>query len=380
MKYKYHCQQQAEDFARSILPVPEHYPLQDGLSEDFPRKFAKLCELMKSIYLDAAENPKSYGLKLIDIESDDNSQIRSSLFSIHRFADTLNVLFLSGSLRNSMLAVSVNTFNHRIKDNRGADRQSAVLKYELVLSRLVDFGFVFSEFDGKPYSNDIFEFTVEYPDDPEIMDTLNDYFRCWEILWIVHEEARLAARKIKSNAATNFEHCPFEDAQIWYRFDYKITADRMAIPVRQWILDNIMQTSFLPEFQSFAVAFYDYSLNYPDIKFNIANAIGEYHYKSSRIARTMCDELSLKLPKLNKSANAALALPDSVQNVFRQDYPGNCNKIKRGGECSCFLKWTFEDIEHKGCPQRCFLFDDFSLDLVEGYWKLLEEQYGLRRR
>jgi len=35
MKYKYHCQHEAESIANSIMPVPANYPLANGLPDDF---------------------------------------------------------------------------------------------------------------------------------------------------------------------------------------------------------------------------------------------------------------------------------------------------------------------------------------------------------
>ena len=40
MKFKYYCQYQAEDYAKSILPVPKDYPLKKGLPIDFRQKFS----------------------------------------------------------------------------------------------------------------------------------------------------------------------------------------------------------------------------------------------------------------------------------------------------------------------------------------------------
>ena len=45
LEYKYHIQPQAEGFARAIIPVPQDYLLRDGLDKDFPKHFAKLCEI-----------------------------------------------------------------------------------------------------------------------------------------------------------------------------------------------------------------------------------------------------------------------------------------------------------------------------------------------
>ena len=110
MEYKYHCQQQAEAFAKSIIPAPEIYPLKNGLSEDFRIHFTKLCELAKNIYNDMAKQPESYGLTLVDIESKDRNLSRDGYRTIHRFVDTLSNLSRCGELENHQLIISTEKF------------------------------------------------------------------------------------------------------------------------------------------------------------------------------------------------------------------------------------------------------------------------------
>ena len=115
MDYKYRCQHIAENFARTILPVPDDYPVKKGLPNNFRQQFAKLCDLAKRIYLDMAEKPEDYGLQMIDIEANDTESITKSAVTIHRVSDTLNVLFLSGELQNHFLIVSADIFRKSIK-------------------------------------------------------------------------------------------------------------------------------------------------------------------------------------------------------------------------------------------------------------------------
>ncbi|MCL2406405.1 MAG: hypothetical protein FWC95_00605 [Defluviitaleaceae bacterium] len=379
-RYKYYCQQHAERIANTILPIPEDYPLASGLPIDFSKKFTQFCELAKSIYRDIAKNPEGYGCKLVPVEEIDSDVIKAGNRTVSRAVDTLFALFKSAHLHNNTLTVPVQDFLKQIKgrNREEAEIQRPVPKYEKVLLRLTEFGFVFSNFNGKPFSKNIETFDVEYPDDPVMMNTMKLYFECWDTLWFSEIAARLAVRKIKSSSAKS-ENSPFEGWQAWFHFDYKITADRAKIPLRQWVVDNIHQTEQSRQMRDFAITFYDYSTCYPDIKFNIANAAGEYFYKSARIARTLYGRLSLKLPKVDKSMSGILAMPDTVRNEFKKDHPGCCNKVKGGGNCTHSFKWKFDGVEYCGCPQQCFLFDDLRIDLVPGYWELLKLQYNLRQ-
>jgi len=161
--YRYHCQHQAESFANSIIPVPGDYPLRNGLPEDFREHFKELCKLAKDIYMDMAKQPENYGLMLLDINETDHNRARDSYRTIHRFMDTLNVLFLNGEVRNHCLTVNAEEFREAAKK---------ITKYGLILSRLCDFGFFISDFESNVIDKNAVTFSVEYPDSPNIVEAL----------------------------------------------------------------------------------------------------------------------------------------------------------------------------------------------------------------
>ncbi len=73
---QYHSQQQALEFANAIIPVPENYPLAEGIEEDFRIYLSRLCALGRDIYLDIAEHPEDYGVALLSIGETDTNVIR----------------------------------------------------------------------------------------------------------------------------------------------------------------------------------------------------------------------------------------------------------------------------------------------------------------
>jgi len=181
MEYLYYCQYEAESIANSILSVPEEYPLTNGLSDDFRAHFTQLCELMKNMFLDMAKQPEAYGLILVDYtlkgagsQSKEAGLIRKSRNSVNKLPDTLFRLSQSGDVRNHQLIISLSVFKEAIKQTEPCI-VSPVPKYELILSRLIDFGFSISNFSGKPFAKTIDSFTVEYPDAPELIDTLKTF-------------------------------------------------------------------------------------------------------------------------------------------------------------------------------------------------------------
>ena len=370
MEYKYHIQHQAEDFARAILPVPGDYPLYPGLSADFRLRFTRLCALAKSIYLDMARRPEAYGLMLVAIESKDHNLARDGYRTIHRFVDLLANLSRCGELDGHQLVVSLAAFKQANKKGTGLV-SGPVPKYELLFSRLMEHGFAFSDFTGKAYGRQVESFTIEYPDDPGMMEVIQLYCACWDAL--------------KTNktgviiAPNNFHHH-------YYRFDYKITAALDQIPVSQWIADEVDYEGYSPELKAFTIAFFDYSQRYKGLKFD-----GDYYHKSKRIARTQPSgwaalneartfRLKLSLRNPDNYMREIEALPESLRMPFTKSYCQYCDFQGATMEkCKFRSHWTFGGEEQDGCAHQCFHFYDFSLARVPDYWRLLELEYGLVR-
>lgn len=366
-KYKYHCQHQAESFAKAIISVPKDYPLQAGLQKVFPLHFSKLCELAKDVYMDMSKQPEAYGLILIDIESKDRNLARNGYRAIHRFVDILSNLSSCGELKNHQLIVNAEEFRKSNKKGTGLV-SGAVPKYELFFSRLTDFGFTFSDFVGKPYSKKVQFFTVEFPDYPEMIDTITTYCESW---------------KLKGKEGVKI--WPQEYHHHYYRFDYKITADREKIPMLQWINDEADYLGYSPEQKAFSAAFYKYSLQYKGVKFD-----GDYTYKSKRIARIMQAGyiamgesnylLHIKLKNMNSYMTEIDVMPESIKKLLAKDSCMHCGYQGATDDyCKFRVHWTFNGQSHEGCVHNCFCFDDFDVSLVPDYWWLLELEYGLKK-
>ncbi|MCL2065426.1 MAG: hypothetical protein FWG98_13795 [Candidatus Cloacimonetes bacterium] len=371
MKYKYHCQHQAEEFAHRIIPVPENYPLQKGLPNDFREHFVKLTEFARDFYLDMSKAPEEYGLLLVPIESEDKNLIFQSYKKLCRYANTLERLAICGELKNNQLIINTERFVNILRKWIGY-HSSPVVKYELILSKLQDFGFVISDFSGKPFTKKIEFFTVDYPDYPDMIDALKLYCDCWE--------------KLRQDISQIIFQ-PGEFQHHYCRFDYKITADIAAIPIQQWIIDECDYNCYPQNIKDFVLAFYDYSQQYKGLKFDWS-----YHFKSKRITAMYTEAtrpalyhlgkeniyLSLKLKNLDKYMDYIYTLPDTVQSKFAKSYCMFCNEKETVDKpCKYRQKWTYEGQEQVGCSYWCFYFNDFDIELVPVYWKLLEMEYGL---
>ena len=363
MEYKYHCQSQAEEYARSVIPVPENYPLRNGLQADFPIHFARLADLAKDIYADMAKQPEAYRLELVSTDVTDRNPIRKSHNSIHRLCDTLCRLSQSGEVKEHCLIVSAAKFKDSIKKAQGAVSAS-VPKYELILSRLTDFGFVISDFDGKPFAKNVETFTIEYPDYPNMIDALKGYCDGWD--------------SIKNDrSSVKIWHEGFHHH--FYTFDYKMTADHDKVSVQQWLTDEAAYYGNSDEERDFYIAFYEYSLRYKGVTFN-----GDYNYKSKRIARELPNwyneiALSLILRNIDSYITDIESMSESVKVPFRINSCNHCGFQGATDEhCKFRRKWTLENVAYEACAHFGFKFYDFDIARVPDYWKLLELDYGLK--
>ena len=259
MDYKYHVQLKAAEIADEFHATPMNYPLHKGLSDNFRERFADFRDIMKRMYKDMAVRPKDYGLKLVDISFQSSNDAAKGLNTINRLCNTLPALFESGCLEDNHLIVSADEFKKKIKERK-------ITKYELMLARLTDFGFDFSEFDGKPFGNNVGTFTVAYPDAPGMIDTLYQYF-------------------VVSRKAPNSWHGGRGDLFLHvHAVDYGKTP--------KWLAQRnyLIESGFQEETIKFFDAFFECSLRYKDIYFevsynNSAHAKGcRYYYKSTQLA------------------------------------------------------------------------------------------------
>jgi hypothetical protein len=369
MEYKYHCQRQAESFARSILPVPEDYPLREGLPEEFRRHFRKLSELARCVYGDMALRPEAYGLMLLDITEADHNLARDSYRSVHRFVDTLNAMFLNGEAAGHILTVDSAMFKKAINKN------PAVPKYGLILARLIDFGFAVSDFNGDSIDKNAVSFTVEYPGYPDIIGTLKTYCERWAELDRFRRNRDLPPNELIKHSSQEFHHH-------FYRFDYKITADLARIPMLTWVNEEADYLGYDENLKRFNEAFYLESLKYGKLKYD-----GEYHYKGKRIARVTAAGysalgapkyiLSIKLKNMDKYIDEVKSLPEGIRAQFEKSSCANCGFQGATSEyCKFRLKWTLDGASYTGCAFWCFAFDDFDTARVPLYWRLAALEYG----
>ncbi|MCL2531384.1 MAG: hypothetical protein FWE40_04435 [Oscillospiraceae bacterium] len=371
MEYKYHCQHAAELIANSMLPVPEDYPLANGLPDDFIEHFTQLRNLIKDIYLDMAKQPEAYGLVLTDynLQSADKKSKEYALAmksknSVNRLPDTLFRLSQNGEVHNHQLIVSLPSFKESLKQT-ATYGLSAVTKYELILSRLVDFGFSISGFNGKPFAKTVDSFTVEYPDTPELIDTLKTFCDLW------HENKIRQQQEAPALVASRVKPALHYGGHM--NFDFRFTADQDKILMCEWIRCELQSQGYSEDRICFYTAFYDYSIKYTDMQYN-----GDYYVNAKRIVHLGYKCLRLILKNPNNYMDEITTMPEVIRDVFANMHCRFCNFQGATKEhCKFQFHWTYNDAPRAGCAHTCFIFPDNDATLVPYYWRLLELEYDI---
>jgi hypothetical protein len=330
--------QEMEKWANSIIIKPD-FPVRQGLPEDYPAHFEKLCTLLKEIYFDIAKDPEAYGMN-----------------NPKKLFDFFSCLTKFGVIENNQLFVNVENFKKEAKKSQSATNAS-LTKSELIMSKLSDFGFVFTPFDGKPFGKDVAEFTVEYPDYPQMLETIKQYYDCWRPLYNNPYEFK----------GQYLYGCAYRNA---YKFCYLIAADLEKMTIPQCFGDILSYKRLPQNVNEFQKAFYEYSLRYGDIRYD-----EHYYYKKSKLMifdSTWGHEplLHIKIRKMNGYTSEIEKMPEAIRELFSKDR-NNCRICKE--TCGSHVSWVFEGQKRVGCSENCFTIDNFDdLSLIPHYWRLVE--------
>jgi hypothetical protein len=157
-------------------------------------------------------------------------------------------------------------------------------------------------------------------------------------------------------------------------FDFRFTADQDKIPMQKWIEFDLQSQGYTREKIDFLVAFYDYSLNYPEVQYD-----GNYFYKSERITKVH-DGFVLKLKNPDNYMDKISSLPNTLRDNFAKNHCRYCDFQGATKEhCKFRWHWTYDNTPRTGCAFICFTFPAKDVALVPYYWRLLESEYCLKK-
>lgn len=392
--YNYHAQYQALEYANAMLPIPSGYPLRQGLPESFREDFAELCELIQKMYADMAEHPLEYGVMLLDIsvqvEKTYSGELLDSHHSIRRLVDVLYVLFTCGIEKEGILTIPIDEFKIAIRTKRKDNLTNRVSKYQLILDKLLEFGFALEGYTQNGFPKGLDTFSLTYPTNPQIITTLKQYCDC-----------RYTLDELEQNpliANSHFDEC-------FYTFDYKFTASLDALPAIYWVQDMVYGRDAW--FHEFHITLYQHLSTYQNIRFN-----GDYYYGKTRIVRfqyedpwkrsipvltnetykqivlqdkTICAMLNLKLKKRTDYAPLLDVLPPHLLDYMKQKTCQHCDaynhiSTKKDGYCPFQIRFMHDGTQYLSCSFHCFNFETPETNDIPIFIKLLEIDYKLKRK
>lgn len=355
MDHLYHVQYEVKAYYQHIPKVPDtiliNKELLFGLSNSqFLEQFKSFTDIMSRMYRDMERRPDAYGLPLIDINQvnenkADGNLAKASWRSIKKLGDMVAAIGKHGELRDDTLIIPIPAFKTAL---------AKMNKSNLILNRLVDFGFILSHYDGQKFVKGADAFSISHSNNPLFMKIMKAY-------------------------ALSEPYHP-EDPHEFYYFDYKRVADRKALPPHcvasdlAALLGGDTGNAFFAIHKAL-VEELGLSQQYKDDNL-------EYFLKGKRVARLMIDfhtlnlEMILKLKDMDRYRDQIEKLPKNLRAAFEY---GNCKYCGFQGStqeyCKFRISWTLDGRKHDTCNFFSFGFRNLRSEDVLYYLNLMRCEY-----
>lgn len=163
MEYKYYCQEHAAERKNKIVRIPENTVIKkecliDIDNVEFVQCFRHLQDIAFNVYEDMIENYTEFGITA-------KAELKCPINLVNGLGDVLYQISLIGELRNGALTVNIEKFRAEVKKH----------KYNLILNKLCDNGFVITNHNGKAFIKGAVDFNFSYPDMPDVVNTLKGF-------------------------------------------------------------------------------------------------------------------------------------------------------------------------------------------------------------
>ncbi len=332
----YCCQNAVLRLIDHMIPFSDRFPVDPaclsaaGLDEEaFIAGLKRLTDILRAMYEDMAENPKEYGLPLVeDIPYPMfNAKARDSMNASKRLSLMLLNLANAGALQGDALAVAIEDFDARNKALKSKDKLANV---PALLSRMRDFGFVFEGFDGKRFAQGAKTFAVTYPDSPDVLRTLKGYMAVsrngYDLYPFLYSAAIDPARRPDDQCARDFAQ--------FLRGDYKAAFEALHPLLAE------LGLSFRPSNG------YAYVLVYLAAGKREQKTDDGYYVRifSSQDSNESRRELTLRLRAIAQYADRIEQMPERVKAHFQKSSCNHCMK-----ECPMRMSWTLDGQTYEGC-------------------------------
>lgn len=357
MEHVYHVQHEVVSYYQHIPNVPDRVVIDKkllyGMTESqFIENMIYFTDIMKHIYKDMETRPEEYGLLIIGINQvnenkADGNLAKASWRSVKRLGDVIAVIGKLGEIEGDSLQLSISSFKASLKK---------IEKLNLILNRLIDFGFEITDYDGKSFKKGIDIFSIRYSKIPLLM------------------------RILKAYAMSEPFHQ--DDPHEFYYFDYKRVADRERLPVH--CVSNDLATLLDEEKGKLLVkinnSFVDELGLFPHYKDDSI----EYYLKKKRVARFMIDFhnldviLILKLKDMDRYIDQINKLPQNLRTYFEN---GNCRYCGFQNStiefCKFRISWMLNNQKYDACNFACFNFYNPKSTDAEFFINLMKSEYKI---
>ncbi|WP_058301267.1 hypothetical protein [Gorillibacterium timonense] len=356
MNHLYHVQREVTAYYRHIPHVPDDFPVDPNLlgfmeEAEFRYAFKELAERVGQVYRDMEENPSSYGVPLSDIHEvnenkEDGNLAKASWRSVKRLGDVLQAIGSLGVLDGDGLRIPLADFRQTLKK---------MTRFQLILDRLIDFGFAIEEYDGAKFRKDAAFFVVSYPDNPRLPSVLKAY------------------------ALSPGFHA--DDPHEFYYMDYKRVADRDKLPSNAAALDL---AALLDEDHGLLlILLHEHFVGSMGLSAHYKDDSLEYFQKKKRVARFMIDfhtgdvMVILKLKDMDAYGLVIDSLPPELRTYFEKGNCRYCDFQQATAEwCKFRLSWTIDDCRQEGCGFDNFNFINPGSRSYASFARLMELEYS----
>ncbi|MDR0272275.1 MAG: hypothetical protein LBI27_03035 [Clostridiales bacterium] len=320
--------------------------------EDFESAFRQIGYMFYQIMTDISKNPERFAMPLYDESTTlyGATKAQESRYAAWRPMWLLYTIFIHGNLVDCKFSVDIPAF-----------RQSNKVKNSHLLFKLLsDYGFVFSGLSNYKIAPKTKEFTVEYPDNPNVIN----------VMALV---ARKAAKVMKDDLFYKWSFRLIEEAFDVFSYTDPIYA----------VYDKTRTSDEKNFIKAFHIAMKKKCYFYQSGGGNEGPGI-RYYDKESVMKRKgpylfqLWDnkgdlQLHLRIRSVEKclSLYNEISMPDEITEMFRYSDSGCINHSK--GTCYMGIEYIFEGITHWhcGCCSTLFWLRP-KAENIQYYVKMLE--------
>ena len=137
----------------------------NGLDEgQFWDAFGALRDIFEDFFVQAVERPEKISMPLYRLDEHDwkSKEAKAGHTALLSFFIIFLALAAASRWEGNALTVTFTQFNEAVKKMKGSKKAEQI-------RRLYDYGFTFSEWDGKKFSAKCETFTLDYPDNPNVL-------------------------------------------------------------------------------------------------------------------------------------------------------------------------------------------------------------------